>query len=420
MDNSKKPLSPSPKTTENEQDQSLTLFQKLKQSTKESLYLKMTVFCLIIFLVSVHMNNLDSLEKKLRFAVCAFNFVLFFLSLIFLPRITNKPFLIQIFFKLVQAAVFVYFINLVFLILLDRETIKYVLGVIDPKLLIPLPERDYATDCRIYTPENPDSKFANLMGAMDVFISAHFVGWLVKALIFRNSFVSWTLSIGFEIYELSFRHWLPNFYECWWDHLLLDLFGCNLLGIMVGNYIMKALKMKKFHWFWEPTAENDKQAYNKRFAHSVSNIDTYIEQKKWHFLSSPSSFLTLIFLILLTSIIDLSNFFNKSQLGIPANHFLLGFRIFPVGFYSILIVDELYHYAINNNKNKKIPFNMTLGLFVLLGEVILFIKNFKPDLYINETPLHIKTFWITVAVLCSGLLTYSAYVQKRNQIKSKQ
>ena len=23
----------------------------------------------------------------------------------------------------------------------------------------------------------------------------------------------------FELIEISLRHWLPNFWECWWDHV---------------------------------------------------------------------------------------------------------------------------------------------------------------------------------------------------------
>lgn len=68
---------------------------------------------------------------------------------------------------------------------------------------------------------------------------AHLIGWIFKTIIFRNNLITWTMSFAFEFYELSFRHWIPNFYECWWDHILLDLFGCNLLGIIIGNYILK-------------------------------------------------------------------------------------------------------------------------------------------------------------------------------------
>ena len=38
-----------------------------------------------------------------------------------------------------------------------------------------------------------------------------------QAVMIRNHVMLWTLSIGFELMELTFQHLLPNFNECWWD-----------------------------------------------------------------------------------------------------------------------------------------------------------------------------------------------------------
>lgn len=51
---------------------------------------------------------------------------------------------------------------------------------IDPALGDKLPERSYAADCRIYTPENPTSSFINIIESLDIFILAHFFGWWGK------------------------------------------------------------------------------------------------------------------------------------------------------------------------------------------------------------------------------------------------
>ena len=75
----------------------------------------------------------------------------------------------------------------------------------DPALAEEIKGRNYSIDCRLYTPENPNSNFANIVGTIDVFVTAHFVGWLVKTLIYRNSIIIWTLSIGFEILEISLK-----------------------------------------------------------------------------------------------------------------------------------------------------------------------------------------------------------------------
>ena len=52
----------------------------------------------------------------------------------------------------------------------------------------------------------------------------------VQALIIRDYPMLWTLSIGFELMELTFQHMLPNFNECWWDSWILDVAVCNLIG----------------------------------------------------------------------------------------------------------------------------------------------------------------------------------------------
>lgn len=54
----------------------------------------------------------------------------------------------------------------------------------DPDLGVPLPERTYAEDCRIYSPGHPDGPFTgflhSLMDKMDMFVVTHFLGWYVK------------------------------------------------------------------------------------------------------------------------------------------------------------------------------------------------------------------------------------------------
>lgn len=76
-------------------------------------------------------------------------------------------------------------------------------------------------------------------------------------LIMRDWYVAWTCSAVFELLELTFRYWLPNFYECWWDTLLLDLFGCNFIGILLGSYTLKYFGVSKINWVKGPEKKND-------------------------------------------------------------------------------------------------------------------------------------------------------------------
>lgn len=90
----------------------------------------------------------------------------------------------------------------------------------DPKLGEPLPEKSYASDCRVFTPEHPTNFMYNVWDAtIDVHFIAHLFGWWFKMMIIRDVKVCWICSIVFELLEITFRHWLPNFWECWWDHV---------------------------------------------------------------------------------------------------------------------------------------------------------------------------------------------------------
>ena len=39
-------------------------------------------------------------------------------------------------------------------------------------------------------------------------------------LIVRDVKICLFMSFLFELMEFTFEHWLPNFKECWWDHVI--------------------------------------------------------------------------------------------------------------------------------------------------------------------------------------------------------
>ena len=63
--------------------------------------------------------------------------------------------------------------------------------------------------------------------------------------------MTWVCSISWEVFEMSVMHWQFNMYETWWDHLFLDLGGCNLVGIIVGYYVLKFLDATFTPWLWD-------------------------------------------------------------------------------------------------------------------------------------------------------------------------
>lgn len=133
--------------------------------------------------------------------------------------------------RLVHGLAVIYLVALTFLLFQKRDDAREFMKFLHPDLGLELPERSYGTDCRIFVPENPTSRFKNVYATLfDEFVPAHIIGWWGKAILIRNQPLLWVLSIGFELMELTFRHMLPNFNECWWDSIILDILICNWFG----------------------------------------------------------------------------------------------------------------------------------------------------------------------------------------------
>ena len=103
---------------------------------------------------------------------------------------------------------------------------RKLLGYIDSSLGVELPEKSYGDNC--------DLTYENIKDQVyDIFVLAHFLGWFGRALILRDYWFCWILSILFEFCEYSLQHLLPNFNECWWDHVSYYIYiiincGCEL------------------------------------------------------------------------------------------------------------------------------------------------------------------------------------------------
>lgn len=48
--------------------------------------------------------------------------------------------------------------------------------------------------------------------------------------------------------QLFFMHLLPNFAECWWDQVILDILLCNGGGIWLGMTVCHFLEMRTYSW----------------------------------------------------------------------------------------------------------------------------------------------------------------------------
>jgi len=157
-----------------------------------------------------------------------------------------------IYWRLIMGLMVAYSTFMTFILLLPLDQARYVFKIFHPSYGNFLPERSYADDCRVFTPEHPESGWYNIKSAVfDVHFIAHFAGWWFKMMIIRDTKIAWIISGTFELVEISLRHLMPNFWECWWDQLGLDLFGCNALGILLGAWTIKYAGVSRINWMYK-------------------------------------------------------------------------------------------------------------------------------------------------------------------------
>ena len=299
----------------------------------------------------------------------------------------------------------------------SRENLQFVLeNIYDSSLGKPLAERSYAEDCRVFTPEHPTNYFNNIYTSFDIFALFHFLGWTFKVWIFRNSTMAWIMSIAFEIMEWTMEVWLPNFKECWWDHLIFDLLGCNLIGMIIGQVTIKMFKMRKMYWFVERTPEYEALTWSQKIVYAFTSREKHLKEGKWHWLSEIWTFNAVAWFWFINLYTDLTYFYIKAQIDIPPPHWLFAVRIWILAFFCIIVSNDYYDYVVTRRCNS-MSLSVFLMHFIMILEGLLFLKHMKPNLFDNPLHYHMKMFWIGFAVLFSGVQVLLFIEKKRRDNK---
>lgn len=271
------------------------------------------------------------------------------------------------FWRVVMGAAIVYLVFMVWLLFQNPHDARQVWKFVDPKLGVPLPERDYAADCRIYTPESNVSMFENVRNTVyDEFMVAHVVGWFAKSFLFRDVYICWAWSILFEFCELSLSHLLPNFRECWWDQLILDVLICNGVGIYLGHLVMYHFEMNTFNWAGISENSNAPALARALYPYQWTKF-------KWKIFSSPQRFFSIVFLIFLAAVIELNCFFLKYVLWHPPPHPLVFWRLVIMWFFCLPALREYYQWVSDPNCHK-LGTMAWLTILILGVEILVWVK----------------------------------------------
>ena len=325
-----------------------------------------------------------------------------------------------ILWRLITGCFLLYEMVLLVLLFLRTPDARQMMTLFDASLGQELPETSYADDCRLYTPEHPESRFINLKHTFfDRFVVMHFLGWFVGALMMRSNILCWTLSVMFEVYEITFRHWLANFNECWWDHVLLDVFSCNALGIYLGMKVCRWLEMKKYNWVGIQKIPNLRGKAQRAIAQFTP---AYWLAYDWKLFRSFDRFARVMLMVVLLSVMMLNSFFLKTVLWVPASSTLNVWRLaiwysagsYAVAEYYIFSTFTMYTAEHGHEPVKKLGPRAWLGVAVVVTEVCVIVKHGR-GMFTEPFPPMVKLGWgIALSVLTISSIVYFSCLNKNN------
>ncbi|CAG9314578.1 PTDSS1_1 [Blepharisma stoltei] len=142
---------------------------------------------------------------------------------------------------------------LVFLLFQTEDDARALFAYIDPNLNKQLEMRTENYD------RNCEFTIQNVYKLSDFYLLAHFLNWFFAALILRDYYILHIWSVLDELIELSLKNIRPNFAECWWDSLILDVLLANTLGIWIGMLLIRYFKSLEYDWFGRRGAKSIKE-----------------------------------------------------------------------------------------------------------------------------------------------------------------
>uniref|UniRef100_A0A915BG91 Phosphatidylserine synthase n=1 Tax=Parascaris univalens TaxID=6257 RepID=A0A915BG91_PARUN len=296
-----------------------------------------------------------------------------------------------VFWRIIFGCSVIYIMLLQFALFQNFSDIKLVLKWLDPEGLSreKLEEKAYAVNCSDVTLER-------IWSYMDIFVVGHFLGWAMKALLIRHSIICWYISIAWEITEVVFAHLLPNFQECWWDAIVLDVLLCNGLGIWFGTWVARFFEMRQFHW----ESIKDIKTTRGKFKRAVLQFtpESWIKVD-WYNNFALRRTLAIYAFVMIWLISELNTFFLKHIFAVDTSHPLVFWRIVLIAFISAPSIRQFYLFA-TDPRVKRMGMQSWVYLAVCALEAAICIKFGRP-----KFP-HIKITFILIWIAFLALGTF--------------
>jgi len=312
----------------------------------------------------------------------------------FLSKKNSFEYFQSIFWKFVLCiSIFyeIFLISLLFKTKTDARNLQYICSSLGKKL----PERSYAENCSL--------NFEIVKKQLDGFVISHTIGSYIKALLYRDYWICWIMTIAFEILEYSLEHQLPNFAECWWDHWILDVILCNGIGIYFGIKTIEYFQLEKYYWKDIKPKKNNVYSFNNLF-------DLLPKSSFRHYIG-------LLMIICFTLQCELNVFYLKYLLWIPAEHYIVTLKLLIYSLVCAPCISEIYYYYIHPKYNK-LGLHTFFTVSNIWTETIICFKLSKGE-FTKPPPLQVKIFWIIFILLIIIYPIITFYIIKRFRINRK-
>ncbi|EFX73973.1 hypothetical protein DAPPUDRAFT_307510 [Daphnia pulex] len=359
-----------------------------------------------LLLYSAFTRNDDDFRENVWAGVRCVIFIFLVISVLAFP---NGPFTRPhpAVWRMVFGLSVLYLIALQFFLFQNYQTVRSILVWTDPSLEnfhIDM-DKEYGVNCS-------DISLERVWSHMDVFAASHFFGWIMKALLVRHYGILWTISVMWEITEIAFAHLLPNFVECWWDAIILDILLCNGLGIWVGMKLCHYLEMREYKWESikdiPTTSDKIKRAVLQFTPESWTNVrwlDPY---------SSYMRFLAVCQLVFFWQITELNTFFLKHIFELPPSHMLNLWRLVVIGLIVAPSVRQYYTY-VTDARCTRVGTQCWVFGAILFTELIICIK-FGKEIF-EHTQILTIALWLGIQSILSMICLYGCVLYHRQEVK---
>lgn len=122
-----------------------------------------------------------------------------------------------------------------------------------------------------------------------------------------------------------------------------------------------------------------------------------LEKFNWNATRNLTRYIGVTTFIAMTLMIDCHNFFLKSLLWVPADHWLVLVRVFTWGLHAGVCSKEWFEFISNPNCKRVGPFAW-LAFYVCAIELLIILK-FAPGEFVAPMPAWIFVMWAAVLAL---------------------